>query len=250
MPDVREVFRAATERVGPERGALERQRRRQHRSAVRRRVSGFAIAAVVLTAAIVVAITVLGDRGSHGGPASSNSVHHGSGPSAFPQMTGTATEKKLCSDLRNGASNAILYKDVKRVNNDKATIPDHLGVAAATFITFETRPRALASGAFDSFKTYCGAGSDGGGGPSGGTHTTRTATEKKLCSDLQDGASRATLYRDAKRVNTAAVDSDNVAVDAITFFVNYDPGRPRNTTVEIARLKTDCGGRRREAPQR
>jgi Tol biopolymer transport system component len=72
MPDVREAFRAATEHVQPEPGALQRQHRRQRRLVVRRRLSGFAIAAAVAIAAIAIAVAVLGDRGHHGGPAGEN----------------------------------------------------------------------------------------------------------------------------------------------------------------------------------
>jgi len=68
MPDVREVFRAATDRVRPDPDALQRQHRLQHRVVVRRRAGGFAIAAAVAVAAIVIAVAALSDRGDHGGP--------------------------------------------------------------------------------------------------------------------------------------------------------------------------------------
>jgi hypothetical protein len=40
MPDVREVFEMATQKVRPDPGAMERQQRNQRRSAIRRKVGG------------------------------------------------------------------------------------------------------------------------------------------------------------------------------------------------------------------
>lgn len=51
MPDVQEVFRMATQKIGPSTGALERQHTRQQRSARNRKLSALAVAAVI-TAAI------------------------------------------------------------------------------------------------------------------------------------------------------------------------------------------------------
>ena len=92
-----------------------------------------------LAIGVVAALTLAGCSGGGG----SSSPKGSEGPSAFPQMTGTATEKKLCSDLRNGASTVTLYKDTKRVYHDIATIPDHLGIASATFVTSTRGPRDL-----------------------------------------------------------------------------------------------------------
>ena len=81
MPDVREVFRVATDQVRSDPDALQRQHLRQRRLIVRRRVSGFAIAAVILIAAIAVAVAVMANRGSHGprpqGPPGTRSMHNG-----------------------------------------------------------------------------------------------------------------------------------------------------------------------------
>ena len=50
MPDVKEVFRVATEEVAPELGALERQYQRQQRAARRRKTGALAVAAVIIAA--------------------------------------------------------------------------------------------------------------------------------------------------------------------------------------------------------
>ena len=52
MPDLQEVFRLATQKVGPDPGALDRQRRFQRRTATRRRLAVFAVAAAISAAAI------------------------------------------------------------------------------------------------------------------------------------------------------------------------------------------------------
>ena len=52
MPDLQEVFRMATQKVGPDPGALERQHRFQRRTAYRRKLGAFAVAAAIGVAAI------------------------------------------------------------------------------------------------------------------------------------------------------------------------------------------------------
>ncbi|HEY8017876.1 MAG TPA: hypothetical protein VIG53_00135 [Actinomycetota bacterium] len=54
MPDVQEVFRMATQKVGPEPGALDRQLTRQRRSGGARKMGAFAVAAsfIALTVAV------------------------------------------------------------------------------------------------------------------------------------------------------------------------------------------------------
>jgi Tol biopolymer transport system component len=56
MPDVREVYETVTKQKPPEPGALERQQRRQVRSARNKRLGAFAIAAVIGAAAIALVL--------------------------------------------------------------------------------------------------------------------------------------------------------------------------------------------------
>jgi hypothetical protein len=58
MPDVREVYHMVTQQKAPEPGALERQQRRQVRSARTKKIGGFAVAAVMGVAAIVLIIAI------------------------------------------------------------------------------------------------------------------------------------------------------------------------------------------------
>jgi WD40-like Beta Propeller Repeat len=62
MPDVREVFEMATQKVRPDPGAMERQHRNQRRSAVRRKVGGYGLAAAIVIAGIVIGIVALSNR--------------------------------------------------------------------------------------------------------------------------------------------------------------------------------------------
>ena len=54
MPDVQEVFRMATQKVGPEPGALDRQLTRQRRSGGARKMGAFAVAASFIALAVAV----------------------------------------------------------------------------------------------------------------------------------------------------------------------------------------------------
>lgn len=56
MPDVQEVFRIATQKVGPDPGALERQSRTQRRRSVTRRAGGYALLAILVIAAAVIGV--------------------------------------------------------------------------------------------------------------------------------------------------------------------------------------------------
>src|SRR5262245_60105051 len=67
MPDVQEVFRMATQKVGPDEGALERQQQEQRRRTVRRRAQVYGLVAAMLVVAILVAVVVGQPRPS--GPA-------------------------------------------------------------------------------------------------------------------------------------------------------------------------------------
>lgn len=57
MPDVREVYQMVTQQKAPEPGALERQQKRQVRAARSKQIGGFAVAAVIGIAAIVLIVT-------------------------------------------------------------------------------------------------------------------------------------------------------------------------------------------------
>ena len=56
MPDVREVFRVATQKVRPDPGALERQQEQQRRHTTRRRAGAYALAAALFAAIAVLAV--------------------------------------------------------------------------------------------------------------------------------------------------------------------------------------------------
>ena len=63
MPDVREVYQMVTAQKPPEPGALERQQRRQVRSARNQKIGAFAVAAAIGVAAIVLFATTRGGPG-------------------------------------------------------------------------------------------------------------------------------------------------------------------------------------------
>lgn len=63
MPDVREVYEMVTKQKPPGPGALERQQKRQVRTARNRKVAAFGVAAVIaLVAAVLILVTVPGDE--------------------------------------------------------------------------------------------------------------------------------------------------------------------------------------------
>ncbi|HZD17056.1 MAG TPA: hypothetical protein VE669_02830 [Actinomycetota bacterium] len=64
MPDVREVYEMVTKQKGPAPGALERQQRRQIRTARNRKIGAIAAAAAIVVAGIAV---ILGFRGGQSG---------------------------------------------------------------------------------------------------------------------------------------------------------------------------------------
>jgi hypothetical protein len=59
MPDVQEVFRMATQKVGPDPGALERQYRDQRQRTFRRKAGAYALVAALLIAGAVIGIRAL-----------------------------------------------------------------------------------------------------------------------------------------------------------------------------------------------
>jgi Tol biopolymer transport system component len=56
MPDVQEVFRVATQKVRPDPGALERQHQEQRRRSTRRKVGALALAAVLVSVGVLLAV--------------------------------------------------------------------------------------------------------------------------------------------------------------------------------------------------
>jgi hypothetical protein len=58
MPDIQEVFRMATQKVGPDPGALERQHRFQRRTTTRRKLGAFAVAAAIGLAAVALILVI------------------------------------------------------------------------------------------------------------------------------------------------------------------------------------------------
>lgn len=66
MPDVREVYEMVTKQKPPEPGALERQQKRQVRTARNRKFGAFAIAAAIGAAAIaLILVMALGRTAPH-----------------------------------------------------------------------------------------------------------------------------------------------------------------------------------------
>jgi hypothetical protein len=61
MPEVQEVFRMATQKIGPDPGAMERQLREQRRRATRRKAGVYALVAALVIGASVVAVSALPD---------------------------------------------------------------------------------------------------------------------------------------------------------------------------------------------
>jgi hypothetical protein len=72
MPDVQEVFRMATQKVRPEPGALERQFRGQRKRSRNRKIGGFALAGVIVAAAVVIGATQFSGDDSNRGPLTTN----------------------------------------------------------------------------------------------------------------------------------------------------------------------------------
>lgn len=62
MPDVREVYEMVTKQKPPEPGALERQQKRQVRTARNRRIGAFAVAAAIGLVAVALILGTLGQR--------------------------------------------------------------------------------------------------------------------------------------------------------------------------------------------
>jgi Tol biopolymer transport system component len=80
MPDLQEVFRVSTQKVHPEQGALDRQHRRQRRSARNRKAGAFALVAAILVVLVALGLTLR--TGSEEQPAQSPSS-----PSSVPLRT-------------------------------------------------------------------------------------------------------------------------------------------------------------------
>jgi hypothetical protein len=70
MPDVQEVFRMATQKVRPDPGAVERQRRKQRGKLLRERVAGYALAAGLVAVGVVFGISTLRSGDERAVPAS------------------------------------------------------------------------------------------------------------------------------------------------------------------------------------
>lgn len=87
MPDVREVYEMVTKQKPPEPGALERQQKRQVRTARNRKVGAFAIAAAIALAAVVL---IMANRpgGDTTTPADTPPTVYPVDPAAVPVATG------------------------------------------------------------------------------------------------------------------------------------------------------------------
>jgi hypothetical protein len=95
MPDLQEVFRMATQKVGPDPGALDRQLRFQRRTTTRRKLAAFAVAAAIGVAGIVLAL-VIGPGDSVTTPADDAPTENP--PVAQAEVVGTVTfDGSTCS---------------------------------------------------------------------------------------------------------------------------------------------------------
>jgi hypothetical protein len=83
MPDIREVYEMVTKQKPPEPGALERQQKRQVRTARNRKIGSFAVAAAIGVATLVVVIQARNENGSTQPGAQAN------GGSAIPTEAGS-----------------------------------------------------------------------------------------------------------------------------------------------------------------
>jgi TolB protein len=84
MPDVREVFDMATQKVRPDPGATERQHRNQRRRTTRRKVGGYVLAAAIVIAGAVVALATLSGRNHTPQPATH--THHPTPTTSSPAI--------------------------------------------------------------------------------------------------------------------------------------------------------------------
>ena len=95
MPDLQEVFRMATQKVGPDPGALDRQLRFQRRTTTRRKLAAFAVAAAIGVAGVVLALVI--------GPGDSATTPADDAPTVNPpvaqaEVVGTVTfDGSTCS---------------------------------------------------------------------------------------------------------------------------------------------------------
>ena len=80
MPEIQEVFRMATQKVGPEPGALERQHGRARRRAIRQKVAVYSLVAAFVIAAVAIAVVQI--PGGHTRP-----VHHSPSEAPAPAVS-------------------------------------------------------------------------------------------------------------------------------------------------------------------
>ena len=147
MPDLQEVFRMATQKVGPDPGALERQLRFQRRTTTRRKLAAFAVAAAIGVAGVVLALVI--------GPGDSATTPAGEAPPVNPsveqaEVVGTVTFDGSTCSMEITAdpieSGAVLFEAVnasdQRVMFDSWQLLD--GYTFQEFDTAVERVRQLA----------------------------------------------------------------------------------------------------------
>ena len=101
MPEVREVFRMATQKVKPDPGAMERQFRGQRRRTTRRKAGVYGlVAALAIGAAIVAANFIPADtsRVPRGQPSGSTTVPGAFGPVGTVTFDGSTCSMELTAD--------------------------------------------------------------------------------------------------------------------------------------------------------
>jgi hypothetical protein len=105
MPDVREIYQMVTTQKPPEPGALERQQRRQVRSARNQKIGAFAVAAAIGVAAIVLFVATRGgpDTPRSSAPANPSAASPVEVATDFVEAFGAFDADRALSLLADGA---------------------------------------------------------------------------------------------------------------------------------------------------
>lgn len=141
MPDVQEVFRAATQKVRPDPGALERQQEQQRRRTTRRRAGAYALGAALFAVIAVIAVRASVDPSKPKEPGAQPSS-----PTAAPdrEPVGTVTsDGSTCSLEMTGQriEAGIVLIEVVNGTDDLAMFDAWVLSEGFTFAAFEQAVR-------------------------------------------------------------------------------------------------------------
>jgi hypothetical protein len=163
MPDVQELFRAATQQVRPDPGALERQHRNQRWRVARRRTGAYALVAALLAAGLAIGIGAL------------ETDTRPAAPSRTPTVRGLLPTPSLLAGiwLNDGGPSPGWSNLLVRFSPDGTVAFDDLGVLDTTpavlgtyeldgrTITFSAGPRSAACTGGDTWTWEAGVPDDG-----------------------------------------------------------------------------------------